>query len=120
MYMQEALELVCRKRKLMNPKDYALLLSDMSILIPLDRTVASLQGKREMVLVKSSMLPQIGGDLVKGTGRTTDPNGGRIFCFIHRPVCSPQNSSIYFQTYVRHTGDSIFLCIGLHCRVQGV
>ncbi|RDB18602.1 Target of rapamycin complex 2 subunit sin1 [Hypsizygus marmoreus] len=74
MYMQEALELVCRKRKLSNPKDYALLLADMSILIPLDRTVASLQGKRELLLVKRSMLPQIGGDVLKATGKTTDPN----------------------------------------------
>ncbi|KAG6916070.1 hypothetical protein DXG01_008544 [Tephrocybe rancida] len=74
MYMQEALELVCRKRKLANPKDYALLLADMSILIPLDRTVASLQGKKELLLVKRSMLPQLGGDVLKGTGKTTDPN----------------------------------------------
>jgi len=74
MYMQEALELVCRKRKLMNPKDYALLLEDMSILIPLDRTVASLQGKRELILIKTSMLPQLGIDVTKGTVRTTDPN----------------------------------------------
>jgi len=74
--MQEALELVCRKRKLQNPKDYALLLADMNIiLIPLDRTVASLQGKRELLLVKRSMLPQMGADVVKGIGRTTDPNG---------------------------------------------
>jgi hypothetical protein len=71
--MQEALELVCRKRKL-DPRDYALLLGDMSILIPLDRTVASLQGKRELVIVKRSMLPQLGVDVVRGTGRTTDPN----------------------------------------------
>ena len=75
MYMQEALELVCRKRKLDNPKDYALLLADMSILIPLDRTVASLQGKRELVLVKKSMLPQLGHDLIQVAGKTTDPNG---------------------------------------------
>ena len=75
MYMQEALELVCRKRKLQNPKDYALLLADRSILIPLDRTVASRQGKRELLLVKRSMLPQMGSDIVKGIGRTTGPNG---------------------------------------------
>lgn len=75
MYMQEALELVCRKRKLASPKDYALLLADMSIIIPLDRTVASLQGKRELVLVKRSMLDQMGGTTLKATGKTTDPNG---------------------------------------------
>ncbi|KAG6874010.1 hypothetical protein C0995_007967 [Termitomyces sp. Mi166 len=73
MYMQEALELVCRKRKLANPKDFALVVADMNILIPLDRTVASLQGKRELLLVKRSMLPQL-GDVLKGTGKTTDPN----------------------------------------------
>ncbi|KAG6885778.1 hypothetical protein C0993_009883 [Termitomyces sp. T159_Od127] len=73
MYMQEALELVCRKRKLANPNDYALVVADMNILIPLDRTVASLQGKRELLLVKRSMLPQL-GDVLKGTGKTTDPN----------------------------------------------
>lgn len=71
MYMQEALEAVCQKRQL-DPKDYSLLLADKSILIPLDRTVASLQGKKELVLIKRSML---GDDVVKGTGRTTDPNG---------------------------------------------
>lgn len=80
MYMQEALELVCRKRKL-DPKDYALLLGNMSLLIPLDRTVASLEGKRELVIVKRTMLPQLGIDVVRGTGRTTDPNGE-----IHRQV----------------------------------
>ncbi|PPQ68454.1 hypothetical protein CVT26_006041 [Gymnopilus dilepis] len=76
MYMQEALELVCRKRKLQNPNDYALLLNDKgkSILIPLDRTVASLQGKTELLLVKRSMLPQMDHTILKGIGRTTDPN----------------------------------------------
>src|SRR6266576_6574454 len=75
MYLQEALELVCRKRWQMDPKDYALLLGDQSLLIPLDRTVASLQGKRELLLVKRSMLPQYGEDIVRGIGKTTDPNG---------------------------------------------
>jgi len=73
--MQEALESVCRKRKLPNPKDYALLLGDRSLLIPLDRTVASLQGKTDLVLIKRSTIPQLGIDVVKGTQKTTDPNG---------------------------------------------
>lgn len=74
--MQEALDLVCRKRKL-DPRDYALVLSDNStiILIPLDRTVASLQGKRELLLVKRDMLPQMGIEAEKTAFRTTDPNG---------------------------------------------
>lgn len=74
MYMQEALEAVCKKRKL-DPNEYALLVRDMSVLILLDRTVASLEGKSDLVLVKRSMLPRYG---IVDTGkavRTTDPNG---------------------------------------------
>jgi hypothetical protein len=82
--MQEALEYVCRRRKLANPNDYALLLADRSILIPLDRTVASLQGKRELLLVKRSMLPMLGGNIVRGVGRTTDPNGTCCFSWRSR------------------------------------
>ena len=75
MYMQEVLEAVCKKRKL-DPNEYALLVRDMSVLILLDRTVASLEGKSDLVLVKRSMLPRYG---IVDTGksmRTTDPNGG--------------------------------------------
>lgn len=76
MYMQEALDLVCRKRKL-DTRDFALVLNDdeMMILIPLDRTVASLQGKRELLLVKKNMLHQMGIEVEKKAIRTTDPNG---------------------------------------------
>jgi hypothetical protein len=73
MYMQEALEMVCRRRRL-QPKEYALLLSELSILIPLDRTVASLQGESDLRLVKRSMLPHMNVD-VRPIGRSTDPNG---------------------------------------------
>jgi hypothetical protein len=78
-YMQEALEIICRKRKL-NPNDYALLLDKDkdNRLIPLDRTVQSLEGTNELVLVKRSMLPQLGATDV---GKTTDPNGDRSFYF---------------------------------------
>ena len=66
MYLQEVLELVCRKRNQMDSKDYILLLGDQSLPVPLDRNVASLQGKRELLLVKRSMLPQNGEDGVRG------------------------------------------------------
>lgn len=46
----------------------------MSILIPLDRTVASLQGESDLRLVKRSMLPHMNVD-VRPIGRSTDPNG---------------------------------------------
>ena len=68
--------MVCRKRRL-QPKEYALLLSDMNMLIPLDRTVASLQGESDLRLVKRSMLPHMNVD-VRPIGRSTDPNGASL------------------------------------------
>jgi hypothetical protein len=87
MYMQEALDLVCRKRKL-DPRDYALVLIEdrNSILIPLDRTVASLQGKRELLLVKRDMLHQMGIEAERTAFRTTDPNGEFDVCSSNAPV----------------------------------
>lgn len=74
--MQEALDNVCRKRKL-DARDFALVLNDdaQMIFIPLDRTVASLQGKRELLLVRGNMLQQMGIEVEKKSIRTTDPNG---------------------------------------------
>lgn len=76
--MAEVLEAVCLKRKLNNPKDYALVLDlkPAKLFIPLDRTVKSLQGKRDLMLIKKSMLPTYGVEMGKRiTGRSTDPNG---------------------------------------------
>lgn len=86
MYMQEALEAVCRKRKL-NPNEYALLVRDMSVLILLDRTVASLEGKSDLVLVKRSMLPRYGIVDAGKSMRTTDPNGESLSFFEIPPPC---------------------------------
>lgn len=77
MYMAEVLEAVCQRRKLSNPKDYALVVevsSDVKINIPLDRTVRSLQGKRELILIKKNMLREYGVEVRERKG-TTDPNG---------------------------------------------
>nr|GAT49474.1 predicted protein [Mycena chlorophos] len=72
-YMQEVLEKVCNKTKLDDPKNYALLLESdgKRILIPLDRTVASLGEQRSLVLIRTTL---IGDNVVRGTGKTTDPN----------------------------------------------
>ncbi|KJA14847.1 hypothetical protein HYPSUDRAFT_208357 [Hypholoma sublateritium FD-334 SS-4] len=103
MYMQEALELVCRRRKLTNPNEFALLLADKSIIIPLDRTVASLQGKRELLLMKRSMLPQMGAVALKGMGKTTDPNASIFKRMSDTP--EQQSSSIldYTAAYKKYT-----------------
>ncbi|KAF8656522.1 hypothetical protein AX16_002486 [Volvariella volvacea WC 439] len=86
MYMQEALEMVCRRRKISDPNDYVLLISDADakLLIPLDRTVASLQGKRELLLVKKTSLAGMGIDITKVTGKTTDPNAS-----VFEPIVEP-------------------------------
>ena len=75
--MAEVLEAVCQKRKLDEPKDYALVvdIGGVKILIPLDRTVKSLQVKRDLMLIKKNMLQQYGVEVNKREGRTTDPNG---------------------------------------------
>ncbi|KIL62235.1 hypothetical protein M378DRAFT_179750 [Amanita muscaria Koide BX008] len=101
MYLQEALELVCRKRRQMDPGDYALLLGDQSLLVPLDRTVASLQGKRELLLVKRSMLPQYGEDIVRGVGKTTDPNAS-IFKRMSDTPAEVQFATDYTTAYKKY------------------
>ncbi|KAH7911172.1 stress-activated map kinase interacting protein 1-domain-containing protein [Hygrophoropsis aurantiaca] len=103
MYMQEALELVCRRRKLANPKDYALILNDLNILIPLDRTVASLQGKRELTLVKRSMLPQMGIDPETRSARTTDPNASIFKRNSDVPDMQTGTTSDYTAAYKKFT-----------------
>ena len=96
--MQEALEAVCKKRKL-NPNEYALLVKDMSILIPLDRTVASLEGKSELLLVKRSWLPRYG--IVEKSTRTTDPNGKSSQGFLlPRKVGLPESLFPFLSSFV--------------------
>jgi hypothetical protein len=76
--MAEALNMVCRKRNLDNPKEWGLMLKDPYIPIPLDRTVASLQGKSDLLLIKRSEHPNV-DQYEKRVGRTTDPNGTCAF-----------------------------------------
>ncbi|OBZ77958.1 Stress-activated map kinase-interacting protein 1 [Grifola frondosa] len=76
MYMAEVLDAVCQKRKLSDPKDYALVVDTgtMKMNIPLDRTVRSLQGKRDLILIKRNMLREYGVEVRDRKGGNTDPN----------------------------------------------
>ncbi|KAJ6632578.1 stress-activated map kinase interacting protein 1-domain-containing protein, partial [Mycena sp. CBHHK59/15] len=58
MYMQEVLEHVCCKTNAGRPESYALLLANDNtcILIPLDRTVASLQGKISKLSLQTDLI----------------------------------------------------------------
>ncbi|KAJ7148646.1 hypothetical protein C8R43DRAFT_1088314 [Mycena crocata] len=101
MYMQEVLERVCRKTKLDHPEDYALLLANDNtrILIPLDRTVASLQGKREPVLIRRTMIDD---NVVRGTGKTTDPNASILKRMSDTPEVK-YSSAIDYNVYKQYT-----------------
>ncbi|KAJ7885095.1 stress-activated map kinase interacting protein 1-domain-containing protein [Mycena olivaceomarginata] len=101
MYMQEVLERVCRKTKLDHPEVYALLLAndDTRILIPLDRTVASLQGKRELVLIRRTM---IGDNVVRG-GKTTDPNASILKRMSDTPEVKYSSAIDYSNVYKQYT-----------------
>jgi target of rapamycin complex 2 subunit MAPKAP1 len=84
--MAEVLEAVCSKRRITNPKDYALVLDlkNQKLFIPLDRTVKSLQGNRDLMLIKHIMLQNYGVDMgERNTARSTDPNGMLVYfsCF---------------------------------------
>ena len=75
--MQEALEAVCKKRKL-NPNEHALLTRVAGVLVLLDETVTSLGGENDLVLVKRLMLPRYGMMDAEKAMRTTDQNGESI------------------------------------------
>ncbi|CAE6421888.1 unnamed protein product [Rhizoctonia solani] len=73
-YMADVLEHVCRKRRLQDVKEWALMTESPSILIPLDRTVASLNGTKELLLVKRSLLDSLGLGKHSRVPRSSDPN----------------------------------------------
>lgn len=95
--MAEVMDAVCQKRKLPDPKDYALVvdIGGVKIFIPLDRTVKSLQGKRDLMLIKKNMLQQYGVEMSKREGRTTDPNGTLLKCHIIHLVLTTVAASIF-------------------------
>ncbi|KAJ7931142.1 stress-activated map kinase interacting protein 1-domain-containing protein [Mycena leptocephala] len=102
MYMQEVLERVCQKTRLDHPEAYALLVDNDNtrILIPLDRTVASLQGKRELVLIRRTMIPD---NVVRGTGKTTDPNASILKRMSDTPEVKYSSAIDYSNVYKQYT-----------------
>lgn len=103
MYMQEVLEVVCRKRKLANLKDYALIVNELNMLAYLDRTVASLGGRRELTLVKRSTLPQLGIEPESRSARTTDPNASISKRISEVPEMQLSAAADYATAYKKYT-----------------
>ncbi|CDU24488.1 related to Stress-activated map kinase interacting protein 1 [Sporisorium scitamineum] len=73
MYLADVLEMICRKRHLSNADDWALIVPDKSIVVPLDRTVESLQGNHDLALVRRSSLGALGGTGALSSS-STNPN----------------------------------------------
>lgn len=78
MYIADLLEILCRKKRLSLPaSDWVLCLADYSLAIPVDRTVASLEGQTDLALVRAQWAAQRG--LRTGLRRGGDPNGISFF-----------------------------------------
>lgn len=74
MYIADLTEILCRKKRLSLPAtDWVLCLADMSLAIPLDRTVASLEGRNNLALVRAQWAAQKGLGMARRRGG--DPNG---------------------------------------------
>lgn len=83
-YLADVLDLICKKRRLANPDEWAFVVPDDNIVVPLDRTVESLQGSHDLVLVKRSTLGALGGQDVLAS-QSTNPNAS-IFKRLSEPA----------------------------------
>ncbi|KZV72977.1 hypothetical protein PENSPDRAFT_603472 [Peniophora sp. CONT] len=123
MYLQEALDIVCHRRKL-PAKDYTFLVSDMSVLVALDRTVASLQGKTDLLLVKKEMVPNLGVNVAKPAGSSADPNSS-IFVSKsnsnHQPEPTVSSMPDFTADYKRYTVyRKMPMLVGRHERILAI
>ncbi len=92
MYLADVLETICRKRRLGSPDEWALIVPDRDIVVPLDRTVESLQGTHDLTLVKRASLGEKGG-LGALTARSTNPNAS-IFNKRHSEPAQPRYNTL--------------------------
>lgn len=84
-YLADVLELICRKRSLGKADEWALIVPDKNnIVVPLDRTVESLQGSHNLALVRRSTLGAQGGTAALA-GQSTNPNAS-IFKRLSEPA----------------------------------
>jgi hypothetical protein len=94
MYLADVLDLICRKKFLGNAKDWALLLADKDIIVPLDRTVESLQGTHNLRLEKRSDVVGLIKERPKaGNLQNTNPNGTSFLTVSNRET---RSSPLYY------------------------
>ncbi|UZJ54276.1 hypothetical protein CBS101457_003596 [Exobasidium rhododendri] len=83
-YLADVLETICRKRQLANIEEWALVVAEKNVVVPLDRTVESLQGNYDLALVRRQDLGKQAGTPAL-TSYSTDPNTS-IFKRMSQPV----------------------------------
>merc|ERR1711939_989513 len=89
MYLADVLELTCKKKFLDNPKEWMLVVPDRGIVVPLDRTVESLQGTHNLALARKSTMPSAAAATSSARAKTgglvnTNPNAS-IFKRLSEP-----------------------------------
>lgn len=83
MYIADLTEVLVTRKNLSHPaSDWVLCLADLSLALPLDRTVASLEGMNELTLVRGQWAAEHG---LIGEMRGGDPSAS-IFKRVSEPV----------------------------------
>ncbi|ORX33957.1 stress-activated map kinase interacting protein 1-domain-containing protein [Kockovaella imperatae] len=115
MYIADLTEVLWKRKRLQNPSsDWVLCLADLSLALPLDRTVASLEGRTNLALVRRQWAVEHG--LRIGDRRGGDPSAS-IFKRISAPVKPPPTDLA--QTYKKfHVQRRI--AIGRHPRTLAI
>lgn len=93
------LEHICRRRRIIDWKNYALVSQAEKVIVPLDRTVASLGGATELMLLEVSAIPQG----LKPLGRSTDPNGKSRWILCKSVVMLTWGHSTHLETDIGST-----------------
>ncbi|WVQ75957.1 hypothetical protein IAR50_005593 [Cryptococcus sp. DSM 104548] len=104
MYIADLTEVLCKKKRLQMPAhDWVLCLADLTLALPLDRTVASLEGRTELALVKRTWAVERGV-------RIDDRRGGDPSASIFKRQSEPApyqrfgpGLSDFTQTYKKFT-----------------
>ncbi|WRT64685.1 uncharacterized protein IL334_001619 [Kwoniella shivajii] len=120
MYIADLTEVLCKKKRLQMPAtDWVLCLADLTLAIPLDRTVASLEGRTDLALVKRQWATEHGL-------RIDDRRGGDPSASIFKRQSEPAPMQRYgpgladfSQTYKKYTVQRK-IAIGRHERVLAI
>lgn len=104
MYLADVLETLCKKRNLGNPRDWVLVVPDRGIIVPLDRTVESLQGAYHLALQKKSTMPHAANAVTGTRTKTgivnTNPSGECMHALLADSQLTLVGCSIHFQAPV--------------------